>query len=348
MSEKNNQPESLFNESVAGEIFSRYTFEKVRMGLSRRLWFVVLSAIVCAYGITYLPEANKGDFLAEATLLYQPYLQSSGGDDRISPKQLSLETVIASTTRGRILEELKSSLGLKMSNEGLRTMLEVSRQGSSDFITVAVRSNEPDLAVNIANKLSEIVVKSSQERYRVFAEEAYRYYSAEKNETLAELDQLESSISMLDCSSQGNKGNSAQSRAAIEQELLEVALKHKELEVEYASLETEFNKMPDQISTRSNVPSSLEEKLSEMELALVDARTRFGNENPKIEMLEDEIQELKSHLATEENSKKNMVLIPNQAKDSLRADLIQLSAKLGAAEEKKNSLTMMRNEFESC
>jgi Mrp family chromosome partitioning ATPase len=127
-----------------------------------------------------------------------------------------------------------------------------------------------------------------------------------------------------------------------EERLRESRLAYESLLVEYENLRREINKIPDHIVKAAYEDDPIKDRISHTEIALLHARARYADDNPKIKVLEEELTQLRSMITEgvfEDAAEK--VYVRNDLKEGLNIELVRLQGKLRSSQKRKEEAELV-------
>lgn len=326
--------------------------KKILRGFIRYIWVIialtVLGAVLGSYFYYILTQKSK----AEAVLVYQQ--EGVQPDTAYQIIHLSMASAVEMATLPVHLKAVKSILGLEYSIEELQEMIKVEPPlRESNLFTISVVASKPALAIDIANTLAQVVVKSSQDMNREQWQKVYAYYANQNRELRAKLDEQ---VATLADYRQKNRflGMDVTSSASLqdlrnaELELEKVKIEYTRYSAEYENLKHEYDKIPEKIAKPSIEDTTLSSQISQIESALLLARTKYAPSNPKIKNLEVQLIELKKQAsAPAEPNEASAEYIPNPAREQLNVSLIEMRARMLSALRLKEELEKTVTELKS-
>lgn len=338
------------------DFFANLDMRKVGLGVRRRLWFILFCGLAGALLFSALSFVALTTHQAEAVLLFS---QNAPAPDQLGiiPSGFSRETMVEMIRLPQNLQSVKASLGLELSPEAIGRMVDVQSSRASNVIRIVATADNPELAQEVANELARVSVDKSKERYYSQALNAFEYLKEEStaaqskfvetDEALAQF-KKEAKVIEMDLDNQ----ITAEGINSGVENYHAATLAHDALAVEYDNLRREIDKMPDQIVRYEYEDSPLKARIAHRELALIDAKTKYGPENPRVLALQEEIKQLRRVISDRSfDETREKVLEKNFIKEQLNVELMRLHAKLRAAKEAKEALaarmTDLDDEFES-
>lgn len=318
-----------------GEIPFHIDVKKIRRGILRHIPLIILSACIFALIGGYFSYRLLHTYKAQAVLIYQERVPKSF-EQQYQVLHLTLPSAIEMITLSSQLRTVKSILGLDLSVEDLQGMVQVKiPMRESNLITIAVNSDDPQLAVDIANTLANVSVKHARELNRKQWQAAYAYFKNQEEVLNNKLQDQMRSIAdfrkqyrFIGMDVMGI--SSLSSLREAEDKLQKAKLDYQQMLVEYENLNREYAKIPDQLQ-RPLMESSMQTRMAQLEMNLLDAKSHYAPENPKVKALEYQLSELQK-IAKEENgsSGTEKYYEPGPLKEKLNLELIGLQAKLSS------------------
>jgi len=332
------------------EYFAKMDLRKIGMGVSRRFWFILFSALLVAVGFSIFSQIFLRSYQAESVLLLKESAQLPGDRFGIVGRGFSRQTIIEMVRIPQNLQSVKAVLGLDLSMEEMGDMVNVVAHRRSNLVRVVATADNPSLAVDVANTLVKVSAANNKEGHRQQADTAFRYFSKEKTDADARLDEVNAEIAAFKLENQVIEMD-LESRYVFEQLISRerdhqrAILDHQTLVVERANLRTVVGSMPDRVVGYEVDKNPLKARLGGKEMALMEARTRYGVENPKVLLLEEEIRQIQVLMEEQETQQRtDIVYRPNATKESLNLELMRMDGKVQAAEQRKDQLAGLLTE----
>ena len=213
-------------------------------------------------------------------------------------QKYSLKTMLDTLKLPSVLTETISKSEIEVPLRTLSQQIGVNLGKESNIFSISVTWDDPRLAAKIANKLAESFIERNLGMRRSDAMQVYGYYgaqlaSAEENsrKIYAQLLEFQETHEVVDLDSQ------------MQVLLVKVA----DLEVEYRTLKAEvevdqlalqrlqekIKVTPDLVVSASFYRNPLQQKLSELEWQLEQARGRYTDKNPKVADLIEQVNTVK-------------------------------------------------------
>lgn len=323
----------------------------VLAGVRRYLWVIFLIALAGGLAGAFMSQQMAQTYQAEAVLLYTN--PRHGGDtEGIVPHGVSVESVREMVMLPQNLESVRGTLGLDLSVGTLQKMVSTFHVRQSNLVRIYATADNPNLAVDLANTLANVTAKGSRERYHKQATEAYNYYTRELKIAQERLDLAQQAIAEFKQSAHVVEMDMA-TRAAIdsairfEREFQLAELEEQQLKVEYDNLKAEVSDMPEHVVRYEYDQNPMKARMAAREMALLSARTRYGPQNPKVLMIEEELAQLKEAIQDEHAAEdRSEVYEKNFVKEQLGIELMRLKGKLSAAAKRREALQLGLKEAE--
>lgn len=275
-------------------------------------------------------------YKAEAILLFQDDLPKTlpGG---LPLNNLSAPTALDLITLPANLQTVQSLLGLDISDKELEQMVTVPQpRNLSHLIHVICRTDHPNLSIEIANALAKTAVKSSRQMQQRQLETVLRTYTKqfdEANLQLArELSEIESFkkthryFEMAEDFSALN-GRIAEARTKLQNAILQ----SNNLAIEFQNLKREADQMPMEILAEGAPKvDPWQGQIVALQGNLAEAKARYTPENPKIKILQQQLDDLFSKQKQFENEAAQPRYVPNESRAKLQLELVRLEAQIRA------------------
>lgn len=353
MTNKDKQPftSPILKEAGLDTLPFNLEVQKILRGILRHIPLILIFTFLFTAIGAYYSYRLAHTYTAQSVLIYSQET-SKGTDERYQILHITLSSAVDMITLPVHLKAVKSILGLDLSLEDLKKMITVSIPArESNLISINVTAKNPNLAIDIANTLAQVVVKSTEEMNLKQWQTAYAFF---KNQETALRQKLEAQTKEFADFRKEHRfmgmdigsSSSIERLRSAEAKLDTANLDYTRLLVEYENISREFSKIPDRLSKAAAENTILKSRLIQLESALIDARSKYAPGNPKIKALEQQIEDLKK---SAENSPTNPQVAndqslstePNPLKEKLNLDLISMQAKLRASQKLKEDLAEM-------
>lgn len=323
---------------------------KVIVGVRRKLWIAFLVSLVCGFIGWAISFSMSDIYQAESILLYrQEAMEKLSRGYALN--RLSLESSVELIKLPVHYQKLQSILGVDLDPIQLQGMIEVQPPvKNSNLIRIISSANTENLATDLANSLAKVAVQYSVDIQQTQLQAAREFFQNQIDEIRLKLDRQVDQI--IRFKQEHNYFDVDSEEPPILRKLNEVNVKLDEavvnynlLYVEFDNLQREYDNLPDRTVRVSFEDNPLKDRLSQTEMALLEARSKYSPNNPKIKVLEEEVRQLRNLIA--ENSSdtgKSQIFEKNPLKESVRLELLHLQGRLRAAQRLKEDLLKMRDD----
>lgn len=319
---------------------------KIFRGIRRHILLILIAAAFGAAGVLAITFFLNKTYTAQSYVLYQ----EEGGSTKTlmgnyTLNKLSLPTMMEMMKLPLHFKSAKSILGLDLTVDDIMDMTTIeSPPGRSNLIRIVTKGRDASLVVDLANALANVIVKHSEDLNRKQLQEAYDYFNTQREQ--AKQKQSLNSKEIADFKQQNpsfeqDSGNSTLIESAVQARTSyqNAYLAYNSLLVEYENLKRETVKVPDHTVKYALEGSPFKERLTQTEMALLDARTKYAPDNPKIKVLESSLRELRNMLSEQSmDDSKGKIYEKNPLKEQLNIELMRLQGKLRSAQKLKEDL----------
>jgi len=339
----------LFKEMDPENYFNRFDMKKLFKGIRRHIFLIIVSAL----GFSAIGGAVTYKFLttykAEAIVLFQDEgtKKIAGG---YNLTRLSLATALDMIKIPHHLQAVRSILGLDLTPDALGGMTSVpTPKADSNLIRIVATSDNPNLAIDIANTLARLAVKSGQEFTQQQLLQSLESFNAQLEEAKKELALQNIEIENFKRSHQYFEMDAEYSHlleqiTELRQAEREATLVYNSILVEYENLRRQVATMPEQVAVSLEAQGSpMINRILSLQAALAEARSRFSKTNPKVVRLEEE---LKALTGKGEGFGGEQLYEKNSKKEDLEVELIRLQGKVRSAQKRKQELAYQMEEIE--
>lgn len=345
-----NSKHPIFKTSSGDEITSLYDTRKLFLGIQRHLILILLCSLVCAALAGYFTYHQITNYKADAVVLYKEDLPKTlpGGITLNNP---TLITAVDLITLDANYQAVIGQLGLKLNYRQLEKMISVPRPyNNSHLVHIIAKSNNSNLAVDIANALAKIAVKRSQDFYS-------QQLQAELNNFKSQLNDINQRLTLElkdieDFKKEHQYFEMTADYASLIQQLLEAQgklqganVRFNSLYVEYENLKRAVANLPEQFESNGSYLDGQGTYQSNIEILkrnLSEARAKYSDENPKVKVLEDQLKDiLKTKKSSEDpESSPQPSYVRNISKQQLNLELIRMESKVRSAQKTKEDMAI--------
>lgn len=323
---------------------AKFDLVKIYRGVLRRLWLVIACAVIFTLALGFFARRLQSVYVADAYIMFD--VQSSKFLPESFPLgHFTMASAVEMVTLPSHLNAVRSILGLELTEQQLLKMIDVKPPlGDSNLIDITVSADNPSLAMDIANTLASVVVKDAQDFTKRQLKSSYDYLANQAQTTRTKIDQKVKEIasfrrqhSFIDATPDGVYA--MKSITDMEKRLQDSVSNYNSLLIEYENLRREAARLPDQTVKSAIEDSPLKRRLEQTQLALLEAKTRYATENPKIKSLEAQLVELQAMLSKPPSDNPDPQSLqqyePNAIKQQLNLDLVNLRGKVRSAQKIK-------------
>jgi Mrp family chromosome partitioning ATPase/uncharacterized protein involved in exopolysaccharide biosynthesis len=345
-------PASVFKEADDDDLMERFDSKKLLHGLGRHLLLIISSMI--GFGIlgglaTYHYLTT---YKADAIVLFQEDMPKTLSGGYILTN-FSLPTVLDMIKLPSNYVAAKAILGLSLNAKTLEDMTDISTpRNNSNLIRIEVKSDNQNLAIDLANTVAKIAVKNSQEFYQKQLQTALENFKTElenmrsrltsQTQDIEEFKKLHQYFEMT-ADYAGLLNQIQEARSSYDS----AVLRYNSLLVEYENLKQQFENIPAQkpvsIISQNN---PMQVRVLGLQSALAEARAHYSSENPKVKALESELSELMKQYGGNESDQKGKIMEPNPAKEKVQLDLMRMEGKVRSAQKTKQDLFINLSKLE--
>lgn len=340
----------VFKSAAGDDLSELYDTRKLYLGIQRHLILICLLALLCAGvggAITFYALTH---YKADAVVLYKEDLPKElpGGIVLNNP---TLTTAVDLITLDANLQAVIGQLGLALSYRDLEKMISVPRPVNlSHLIHIIAKSDNPNIAIDIANALAKIAVKRSQDFYSQQIQSELNNFKNQLGETNQRLTKELKEIE--DFKKEHQYFEMTADYLTLMQQLSDSRSKLQSANIRFNSLYVEFENLkraaatiPEQYETKG-VPAAQKSKdsrslnLEAIERSLSEARAKYAQDNPKIKILEDQLKEYQNtnKPVNEPQEQASSSYERNLTKEQLNLELIRMESKVRSAQKVKEDL----------
>ncbi len=146
-----------------------YIFKKKFFVIILTILGVVAGVLYTKFLITPMYSAVTTVVLSKPTTANNSYVTSSEaitqGDITLNSKLVSTYSEIMKSRA--VAEEVKTALGLEISEESLMSNISVNAKDDTEMLKIQVQNEDPIVAANVANSLSDVFKEKVREIYNI-------------------------------------------------------------------------------------------------------------------------------------------------------------------------------------
>ena len=309
---------------------------KLARGVLRRAWLIgLLTLAAAAVGVTGAVLAGRPKYEARTSLLYRSEHQKdtlASAGSSFAVRGLGRTTAMSLLRRTTNMETIRTTLKLSMAAEELRWHLETKSEKNSEIVLLSVsKMPSQELAVKVANEAARVALADNRDFYRAQAGQAAQQFlqqtrlARQEIETLSEqLTTFQTSHRLLEATADTKAF--LDSLATISERLSTARIADESQRVRIENYRKIIAELPDETLREAFEDNPLKRRLSNTEVALMEARARYGPDNPRVQTLEDEIKELRRALAGKTfDENRERVYEPNPTKRLFKDELLKLT-----------------------
>ncbi|MEC7839204.1 MAG: hypothetical protein VX777_04100 [Chlamydiota bacterium] len=336
----------IFREIDPKEFGKRYDMRKILCGLRRHLFLIFSIAIFCGVLGTGYTWYNLTRYRARAVLLFQEELIEKR-ESRIgfNITELTLPTAIDLILTPSHLDTIISTLGLDLAPRDLERMIHIQKpRDKSKVVRIEAVADNEHVAMDIANTLARLSVKSSEELIQNQLKKVLESYQRELESTKETLTRANQLIEKFKIEHQylemGTDFNRILSELIKAKEQLEVAnMNYSELLDQYENFKSEVANIPEYVTVPlESATPPVTTRLLTLKAQLAEAKTRYTEKNPKVKRLQEEIDLLVGEEEEGETAIKKTSIQRNALRESADLDLKRMESILRSAQKKKEQL----------
>jgi succinoglycan biosynthesis transport protein ExoP len=307
---------------------ARLAPERLLRGLLLR-WRLVATAVLVAalVGVAIALLAIQRQWESSVTLIMQDQSEelSVGGGQPYRTRNYTLETLIDTIKLPTSLDETLRRAGVEANRRQLAAAIDLSLAQKSDILNLKVSWSDPQESAALANALAEVFVARTGGISQEQAAEAYRRYEAQLKDAQARVQQADAEILAFQLEHKVTDFAEETKARLIDLSRLQAEYWTQAAEAEALSgaesdLESYITSQPETV-TSTLYRNPLQKRLEEYEWQLKGSLTRYTEENPKIIKLQQQVESLRSLVATSGPTGPEPIQSPNDLKRDLSVKL---------------------------
>lgn len=339
----------LFKKIESDDFRELYDVQKLLMGAQRHILLILACMVAFGVGGAYLSYLFQTTYEAESVVLYQKeQAESKNIEGGFTITNLSLPTVLDLIKLPAHFEAVKINLGLDLDPRQLDSMVSVPiPKNESNLIRIEVRASNPNLAVDIANTLAKVSVKSSQEFTKRQYQMALNGYEAQlavvRRKLSGQIQRIEDfkiANQYFDMTPEESTFLSKVEEAR--KEMNKASTDYNSQLVEYENLKREAANLPNYVPMTMGANNSpLQTRILSLQAAVAEARAKYTKDNPKLLQMENELTDLlRRNKADHPGEGEEKFYQKNEMKDKINLELLHLQSKVRSAEKVREEVGM--------
>jgi len=331
---------SVFKEESGEEFSQRYDPSKILHGIQRHLGILGLSILIWSGLGAVATWYYSHHYLAEAVVIYQEDLPKTlpGG---IVLNNLSMATSMDLITLPTNFQAVKAILGLSITPKAIEDMVSVPPPRlNSNLIRITTKADNPSLAVDISNSLAKIAVKNSQDFSQRQLQVELENFRNQLGKSALKLASQQKEIQEFKTAHQyfemtADYATLLTQLAKLRQELQTADLHYNSLLVEYENMKSSEKMLASNFDTQNSYNDPLQVRINALEANLAEARARYAPSNPKLQVIQDEL-----------NSLLDKAKLQSDTGERVSPELIRMEGKVRGAQKMKQDLTVAVEKLE--
>lgn len=336
----NTESSRIFKDIDEEDFESKYDKKKIFLGLRRHLLIIFLPALLFgALGGIYTWD-NLTNYRATALLLYTEDIVKGTDIKEFNISELTLPTTVELIITPAHLDALISILGLDMTPDELEEHLIVpTPRRSSAVVEVTATADNPNLAIDIANTLARISVRTSKEHLQSQYHKALNTFQKEIEEVKKKLGQENKEIENFKMKNLYLEMGAdykmiINDMLSAKEQLEKARVEYDSLLVQYENIKRGMGNLPENVAIGiESAQSPVSSQILQLRAELSDARARYTESNPKVIRLKKQLDALTGKEEEDEMAKEGPD-ITFQEKPQTNLDLMRMQATVRAAQKR--------------
>lgn len=343
---------SAFKEVDPEDFEKRNDIGKVLRGMQRFIPLIAVSTLLFGFIGGIYTWHNLTTYTATAYLLYHDKVIEKSDNFDFNVSELTLPTAMELILNPAHLEAIKSVLGLDISSGDLANNLEVpAPKNKSNVIQVVAVGDNPNLAVDIANTLARISVRSATDYLQSQFTKSLNTYKKEIDDVKLELAKENQEIEKFKQKNQylemgADYSMIIKDMVDAKEQLEKAKVEYDSLLVQYENLKRGIGNLPENmVASIEGGQTSVMTQIMQLKGQLSDAKARYTENNPKVLRLQEQLNDLMGSAPKAEGSEESVEADLND-KIKSNVDLMRMQATVRAAQKRKEYLEDRLSEIE--
>lgn len=306
-------------------------------GMWRRAWIVaLLTATGISLGLYVRIKTGKPRYEARASVLYRAdrqkqTLASSGSG--VAVKGLARATAVSLLRRAGNLEKVIDQLKLDMKPDDLGWRVQAQSERNSEIILLRVEAMPTaKLAVAAANAFAQAGLEDNRAFYRSQALQLAEQFKRQAVTAGAEAAAAREALISFQTKHQllevgADTKAFLDGMGAVSERLNAARIARDSQAVRIVNYRRLIKEMPDEVVRESFEDNPLKRRVANAEVALMEARTRYGPQNPRVLQMEDSIREMRRTMSEKTfDETRERVYVRNPEKQEFEVEVLRLEA----------------------
>lgn len=329
----------LWNTIPVDRFAQSLDYLKLLIGLYTKKWQIAVIAIVCfGCGLLFSGMGNlyRTTYTASASLVFQKERVKavhSNSKSAFEIPALSGFTALDMLSLASVFHDVIERANLPTTTDKLTTLMSVLPQKRSDMISVQIQgAPTKKFAMDAVNAFVDVVVETNIAFYRRQVEslvDDFRLRAQEAKQALDDISRqvadyrikhhfLEQGVEQLVFRQDVSRLNERLTRARVNRDSIDLRIKN------YKAI---IASLPEEVIRQSYEDSPLKRRISNTEVALMEARTKYGPDNPKVLIMEREIKEMRKLISDKTfDQNREQTYERNPLRDQFNAEVLKLEA----------------------
>ncbi len=328
-------------------------WKKVLRGLLRRAWIIgIVTGGFLTLGIVAGVRSVGMRYDASISLLYRPDRQKqmlAAAGSSFMTKGLSRTTAVSMLCRSRNMEQVQATLHPPLTVSEMLFCIQAQSDKGSDIVRLVFTGASSGVAaVNVLNELGRVAMSDNATFYRSQAEQIADAFHKQASAAQKDLDRLTEALATYQAAN-----HLIEPSADAQAFLTTVATTAEKLSAARIACESQATRiesyrqtivaMPDEVLRESLEDNPLKRRISNTEVALMEARTKYGTANPRVQSLEDEIKETRRMLTGKTyDQTRERIFEPNPTKTLFQTELLRMEAERNSLQKNVQKLEAER------
>jgi|694.fasta_scaffold25892_6 capsular polysaccharide biosynthesis protein len=310
---------------------------QVARGMCRRAWIVLLLTMIgIALGFYVRIKTGTPRYEARVSVLYRAdrqkqTLASSGSG--VAVKGLARATAVSLLRRAGTLEKVIAQLKLDMDPADLGWRVQTQSERNSEIILLRVESMPTaNLAVAAANAFAQAGLEDNRAFYRNQAIQLAEQFKRQAVTADAEAAAAREALIRFQTKHQllevgADTKAFLDGMGAVSERLNAARIARDSQSIRIVNYRRLIQEMPDEVVRESFEDNPLKRRVANAEVALMEARTRYGPQNPRVLQMEDSIREMRRTMSEKTfDETRERVYVRNPEKQAFAVEVLRLEA----------------------
>jgi polysaccharide biosynthesis transport protein len=259
---------------------------------------IIITLISMLVAAIWVSISVKPSWKAHCYIIRAPKNMSTPVEMPYLYQTFDINTILETVRTRDVLTDVINRLELDITTEELFRLIEVQRGNRSNILRFSVSWPDPEMAADIANTAAESFIYNNTQLLNSATMKIYNYYLDQQKIRLNKIEALERQYAQHRAE-YGVISIPHESQAKFDQlkevelKMIENRLHIKDMDSQIADMQEKIDALPDEVIQNWTYTRTDAKKLLQLQNELELLRSRYTDDNPKVQKLMNEIADLR-------------------------------------------------------